>query len=41
MVSPGHGNTFREFQKDVHGSSDSSVLRSYFVRKELARTPHD
>ena len=39
-VSPGHGNTFREFQKDVHGSSDSSVLRSYFVRKELARLLH-
>ena len=35
-VSPGQGNTFREFQKDVHGSSDSSVLRSYFVPRQMA-----
>ncbi len=39
-VSPGHCNTFLEFQKDVHCSSNSSVLRSYFVRKELARLLH-
>ena len=35
-VSPGDGKTFREFQKDVQGSSDSSVLRHYFVARHLA-----
>jgi hypothetical protein len=35
-VPPGHGTTFRKFQKDVKGSSDSSVLRHYFVARNKA-----